>query len=357
MMKGEKPDRVPWFGDLSYWALSMEEKHFVDRGYHVFEDFYKFHEDLGVGFYLQGYEPFTPVYDEKITIENEEEDNVRTRRVITPVGEIEEQWTWIPRSYCEAPSKYFIESVEDMKVFQYWVEHTEYERNYEEAEKRYELVGDNGVVLCYLPKSPFMQLVALYAGIELIVDIWLSHQAEFEKFLEILEEKADQAAEIALNSPAECLMIPENLSSEVVGKKFFHDYMEAYQTKWVEKIAEKDKFSFVHMDGTLKGLISEIGSVGFTVMEALTPQPVGDLELREIRQRVPDESIVWGGIPGSYFTPLVRQAEFERFVKEVIQIMRQQPRYVLGVADQVPPDGLEDRVRRVGQLVEEYGYY
>jgi hypothetical protein len=41
----------------------------------------------------------------------------------------------------------------------------------------------------------------------------------------------------------------------------------------------------------------------------------------------------------------------------MIEIMVKEPRYVLGVADQVPPDGLEDRVRRVGELVELYGRY
>ena len=37
--------------------------------------------------------------------------------------------------------------------------------------------------------------------------------------------------------------------------------------------------------------------------------------------------------------------------------MRREPRYVLGVADQVPPDGLESRVRRVAEIVDEYGFY
>jgi len=33
------------------------------------------------------------------------------------------------------------------------------------------------------------------------------------------------------------------------------------------------------------------------------------------------------------------------------------PRFVLDVADQIPPDGLESRVRRVGEIVEESGRY
>jgi len=53
----------------------------------------------------------------------------------------------------------------------------------------------------------------------------------------------------------------------------------------------------------------------------------------------------------------VSDEEFERHIKNVLSVMRAEPRYVLGVADQVPPDGLERRVRRVRELVEQYGAY
>ena len=37
--------------------------------------------------------------------------------------------------------------------------------------------------------------------------------------------------------------------------------------------------------------------------------------------------------------------------------MIRKPRFVLGVADQVPPMVLERRVKRVSELVNEYGIY
>ena len=62
-------------------------------------------------------------------------------------------------------------------------------------------------------------------------------------------------------------------------------------------------------------------------------------------------------MPGAYFTGLVSDEEFERHIKRVLGVMRAEPRYVLGVADQVPPDALERRVRRVRELVDQYGRY
>jgi hypothetical protein len=58
-----------------------------------------------------------------------------------------------------------------------------------------------------------------------------------------------------------------------------------------------------------------------------------------------------------YFTPKVSDEEFDRHVRSVLDVMRTDPRYVLGVADQVPPDCLEHRVRRVKDLVDRYGRY
>ncbi len=51
----------------------------------------------------------------------------------------------------------------------------------------------------------------------------------------------------------------------------------------------------------------------------------------------------------------VRIADFERHVRETLEIMKGRPRSVLGVADQVPPNGTWERVRRVAELVERYG--
>ena len=144
----------------------------------------------------------------------------------------------------------------------------------------------------------------------------------------------------------------------MVGPEFFELYMRAYQEEWTAKISEAGKYSYIHIDGTLSGLLKQEASVGFSVLEALTPHPVGDLKWEELADFVGDSSsILWGGIPGTYFTANVSEEEFERHVKRIIEIMVKEPRYVLGVADQVPPDGLEERVRRVGELVEKYGMY
>ncbi len=223
----------------------------------------------------------------------------KVTRVETPFGELREVQEWLPDSFSVGWTERFVKSWRDLKALRYLYEHTRYEPDYEPAARRYELVGDNGLVLCYLPRSPFMQLVALDAGIEAVTYALADAPEELEETLAVIGRKHDEASEIALRSPAECLMIPENLSSEVVGKRLYGAYVRPHDERWTRRIREAGKPSFLHIDGTLRGLIGEAAATGFKVLEAVTPAPVGDIEVEDLHRWVGPETILWGGLPGS----------------------------------------------------------
>jgi hypothetical protein len=354
ILKHEPPDQVLWFGDLDYWSTALISRGEKPNDFKQSQQYLNWHRELGVGFYLQGYFPFRAIFDfeEKIW----QEGNRRYRKLITPVGKLRECWEYMPDSYTEAPIEHLVKSEHDLAALRYVYEHIHWEPDYDFAFRRLDQIGEQGILLCYLPKSPFMQLVALEAGIIAVTFSEMTAPDEFAETLAVMKRCFDQAAQIALNSPAEALMIPENLSAAMVGPRYFEKYMRAYQEEWIQKIRAAGKNSFIHIDGTLKGLLKEEASTSVTVIEAMTPYPVGDLMIEEWAKVTDNpDTILWGGIPGSYFTHCVSDNEFERHVKNVLAVMRAEPRYVLGVADQVPPDALPYRVKRVAELVDQFG--
>jgi len=356
VLNGDRPDQVPWFGDLDYWASALIAQGTKPDGFKESAAYIQWHRELGVGFYLQGFFPFRTILDLPERIWHE--GNRRYRELSTPRGTLRECWEYLPASYAEAPIEHLVKSERDLPALRYVYGHIFWEPDYGYASRRLEQIGDQGILLCYLPKSPFMHLVALEAGIQAVTFAEMAAPDEFAETLAVMQCAFDRAARISVDSPAQALMIPENLSAEMIGPRFFEKYMRAYQEEWIGEIARARKYSFIHMDGTLKGLLREEASTGVSVIEAMTPGPVGDLAVQHWAARADKSTtILWGGIPGVYFTPKVSDEEFDRHVQEVLQVMRSSPRYVLGVADQVPPDGLESRVRRVGELVEHYGRY
>lgn len=94
------------------------------------------------------------------------------------------------------------------------------------------------------------------------------------------------------------------------------------------------------------------------MIEAVTPLPVGDIDIAEAASLVDDSTIIWGGIPGGMFREdSCSDQDFDRHVMHCIEVMTSAPRYVLGVADQVVPGSSKRRIMRVRELVEQYGKY
>lgn len=98
--------------------------------------------------------------------------------------------------------------------------------------------------------------------------------------MECMREKHTLAAQIAIDSPAECIFAPDNLSSELVGGTLYDNYIKEVHEEWTERIRKAGKKSFVHLDGTLNPVLRKLSDAGFDVIEAVTPAPVGDLVSR-----------------------------------------------------------------------------
>jgi len=357
ILGGAQPDRVPWFADLDYYASGLIARGERPGDFKQSDEYLDWHRELGAGFYLQGHMPFRQMAD-GCTIEEKRDGVLRHRRVSTPRGDLTETWKWSESSVSEAPTDRLIESAADLPAYRSYYEQLRFEPDHAFAEHRRQLVEDIGVVLCYTPRSPFMRMVAVDAGVENLVDMFVDARDELEETLRVMKMTLDAAVDIAVQGPADIIMIPENLSSESVGTRFFDMYMKAVQADWVEKIHAAGKYSTMHLDGTLRGLLRQEAEVGFTFIEAMTPAPAGDLPVEEWMGYLEGtEAVAWGGLPGAHFSDQVSDAEFDEFVIRVLSVMRCEPRYVLGVADQVPPDGSERRIARVGELVRQHGLY
>jgi hypothetical protein len=355
VLNGKIPEKVPWLGDLDYWYKAILRDGDLPEKYQG-DGIFQMHRDLGVGYYLQGYFPFKPVYNGVNVVETEGE-KWRVVEVTTPIGKLRSlrKYSWDSHSW--GFLEHLIKNWRDLEIFRYLYEHTTYISDYELANARFDLIGDNGLVVCYPPRTPFMQLVAMDAGIETVVDCIMEAPEEFDHTMEIMERKFDEATELVLDSPAEVIEMPENISSEIVGKRFFNKYLKNIYTRWNSKIKAKGKYSGIHFDGTLKGLIKDIASTGFNFLEAVTPAPVGNLSYDDLPNWVEEETILWGGIPGGYFSDIEKNdEEFDNFVICLLEIIRTNPqKFILGVSDQVVPGTRWERIKRVSELVEEFG--
>ncbi len=89
----------------------------------------------------------------------------------------------------------------------------------------------------------------------------------------------------------------------------------------------------------------------------MTPKPVDDVALEDLRGMAGPDILLLGGLPGAMFAPPFDAKSMEKHVKEIIRIHKDSGKFMLGVADQVPPNGDITLVKLISGLVEEYGRY
>jgi len=94
---------------------------------------------------------------------------------------------------------------------------------------------------------------------------------------------------------------------------------------------------------------------GIDIGEAVTPAPQTLVTMKEFRQELGDDVTIWEGIPSVLFEPMYSDEDFDAYVKNLFKDMAPGYRFIVGMGDNLPVDGSIDRVRRVVELIDEYG--
>ncbi|HEY3415282.1 MAG TPA: hypothetical protein VGM23_00230 [Armatimonadota bacterium] len=201
-----------------------------------------------------------------------------------------------------------------------------------------------------MPHSPLSSFLVEWAGIEdgnyLIADCDMTVR-EVMALLQAIEAPVLDAL-CELRPPL--VHFPDNLSSE--NFTGLYDVWMAPTHQWrLDRLHAAGVPVAVHLDGTVRGLLPKLAMLGFDSVEALTPRPVGDIALAEMRQVAGNDTLIlWGGVPGAMFAPPYTWADMERHIAELLAYWGGTP-FIIGVADQVPPDGDITFCQRIAEMV------
>lgn len=352
VLKGGEPDILPWYAELSQLYYAMGERGERPQKYDGDEGYLEFHKDLGAGVYCYSpfmFKPHHPQFTET------RKDGYLYREYVTDIGSVDSKHKYMTESFCYARIKYFVESAEDMRVMQRVCEQTSYTDNYDEYKKIDVLWGGHGTpVSMFLGwVSPLQVMMAAWCGVQKTTEIIYDYPDEFDEFFKVASASQDAAFEIIANSPAEVVQFQENLSSEVTGRTLFQKYNAPLYKKRVNFLHKYGKKVGIHIDGTLKPCLGMLEECGFDYAEAVTPSPVGDVEPEDLR-RLAGDTVIFGGLPGTIFSPVCSERSFSEHLDRVLNIFCTGKGYVLGVADQVPSDAIWERVAEVRRRLEKF---
>ena len=192
-----------------------------------------------------------------------------------------------------------IKEPEDYKVLKYIVENTEYIPYYFPIEQAMDWLGDDGIVMDWLPLSPLQLLMVAWIGSE--DGRFFIHHARYPDLVEDLyraiSKSYEPLYEIAAKSPADIVLYGDNLDGVLVNPKLFQEYFMPEYEKIAKVLHEHGKLMLVHMDGRVNVLKDLIAKTPIDIVEALHPPPMGDLPIGEALSLWKDK-VIWTGFRG-----------------------------------------------------------
>jgi hypothetical protein len=350
---GSIPDRLAWVADITYWRSARISEGILPEKYSGPEGYLRHHEDLGLcAFYQYDVSTYVEEY-EGIEVETIDEDDRQYVIWRAPEGVLTKEHKYLPEAFCSGITKYPVRTAADLRLLCSMLSRRRITSNLNEFFQLERAWRDAGYPWPDMPRSPLPALLTEWAGVENAVYLIADAPGEVQQVLEVLEETNRPAFRTARDARLPLIHIPDNLSSANAAG-YFDTYMRGYYERRLGELHEAGIPAAVHLDGTIRGLLPKLARVGFDSVEALTPEPVGDVAVEELRALAGRKDlIIWGGIPGAMFAPPYTKDDMRRHVAKVLEVCGHEP-FVLGTADQIPPDGEIGWCEMIAGMVEEF---
>jgi hypothetical protein len=317
--------------------------------------------DLKVGDSARQGKIFDVVYDGVEVIETKYGDSSSVE-YHTPVGSVrtvrqsagEGHSQGLPATTVE----YLLKEPKDFKVWEWIAERARYEPRYEEYLSYDAQVGETGLPVVEVGRVPFNDFLFNLAGYEQAYYLLNDYPKEVEHLLCVMvEAQRSNLWPVIFNSPAELVVHGVHLSSQLTPPPLFRKYILPFYQEMIPLMHDQRKCVAMHADNDTSLILELIESSGWDMVECFVTAPMVPVTLKQAREAWGNRVIIWGGIPSTMLSPSVEESDFRRYVSEVLRTVAPGDAFVLGVADNVMPDSIIERIVWISEFLEKMGRF
>lgn len=362
--KGDTPDVVPYMLDLSHWfyhkhQLPWDLSVSYDKPEYTLIDY---HKQVDAGFYMPNLASFyTAEYRDDVSVEVIKESGTTETSILwryeTPLGSIERRRVWEEGSYSWAIRDWSIKTERDLKILGYAMSNRKFAPRWDKYDEWVNYVGDQGVVYMPLGYSGIGHLLNYWMGIEGVMYAAADWPQTMHEIVDQINESTLACVDLIAQSPADIVIMGDNISSDVQPPWFFKEWSAPFYTEAIKRLHNTGKYAAVHIDGKLRGAIEMVRETGADCADAVTPPPLGDLSPDECRREAGPDFMLSGGVSPDLWLPSVDIKTFKKAAIDWIELKKQSPKLIANAGDQVPPGADEDRIQIMCDLVDTYGKY
>ena len=215
----------------------------------------------------------------------------RRNTIHTPKGSIFEERAFEPVYNSSSVRKHYVEEESDYDVFWSYLDDGVILPDYDRFHRDAKDLGDRGVPLVAMERTPYQQLWVQWVGLNLLGYHFVDFPDRLEQTIQRLTARARRIFEIAAASPADFIDFPDNITAAAIGPERFRKYCVKYYDELAGMLEESGRPVFVHMDGDLKPLWNDIGSSRVEGLDSFSPAPDNDTTVADAVRLWPDKRL------------------------------------------------------------------
>lgn len=249
-------------------------------------------------------------------------------------------------------AEHFVKDLDSLEVMKYIVEAAHYEADYEPTVRALAETGDDGIVLTGYACVPFIQFAKTDAGYLTAYYMWTDHREEVDSLIDAYFRKFLEACRILADGPADVIATGDNMDGFMVPPPIFREYAVPFYREAKKITSAKGKIFQGHWCGRTQNLLDQVPGCGLDVVEAIVTRPMADIGLPEALDLLRGEVVLQGGIPSVLVCEEGGTREdFEDYIRAEVLPLKGRRGFVLGMADNVPPNADFSRVEAVAGLI------
>ncbi|HIG55902.1 MAG TPA: hypothetical protein EYQ18_18370 [Candidatus Handelsmanbacteria bacterium] len=361
IMDGGQPDRIPWIPRLQIWHTAHQRQgslpaRFADRSLRQIE------RELGMGTPARDGQIFTIDERGDVEIETRSEGHSDITTYRTPAGTVStrhQRSDELERLGIQSLEvEHMIKGPNDFAAVEYMVQNAYYEptpKTYIDYEAE---IGEDGYPLVAAGDCPFHHFLQKMTGYQQGYYILNDYPREVQHLLETMEAiDRERLWPVVAESPARLILHGLHFDSLMTPPPLFDRYITPYYRDFSALLHQRDKKLCMHADNDSRLILHHLQEAGFDMVETFTTWPQVSCTLAEARQTWGKRMIIWGAVPSVILEPVYPDDEFEAYMRQVFRTIAPGDALILGVADNIMPGALLERLERIAEMVAEWGNY
>jgi len=162
--------------------------------------------------------------------------------------------------------------------------------------QRQELIGEDGMLMCFLPGTPMGMMYRVYSGVAALAYLHADAPAALRDLFAVMERTYRRQFELAAGSAADALVGMDDTSTTVISPAMFETFNMTCTDERAELCGRAGKLYFHHSCGLIRDLLPLYRQTGMDAVHAFTTPPVGDVTIAHGQRELGDRITVIAGV-------------------------------------------------------------